>query len=110
MIIFLFIGLLLGALSVIFALQNVTPITVTFLAWQIEGSLALVLLMTILTGLVVGLLVSLPELIKKSFQISGLRRKNDKLDADLETMKTHARSSAALNAIAAEKAAENQQH
>jgi uncharacterized integral membrane protein len=85
MIIFLALGLLLGGLTVIFALQNVTPITVTFLAWQIEGSLAVVLILAVLSGMLISSLFSLPGLIKKSFQISRLRKNNNKLKDELIT-------------------------
>ena len=74
--IFLFIGLILGALAVIFALQNIAVITVTFLAWQLEGSLAVILLLAMLTGLLVGILISLPNIIRSKFQIASLRKQN----------------------------------
>lgn len=83
MIIFLLIGLLLGAFVVIFALQNLTTITVVFLAWQFEGSLALILVLAVFTGIVMSSLLSLPGVIKKSFQISSLRRHNDKLKSEI---------------------------
>jgi lipopolysaccharide assembly protein A len=83
MIIFLFIGLFLGAVSVVFALQNITTVTVTFMAWKIEGSLALILLLAVATGVVIGVLISLPDVIKKSFQISRLKKHGSKLESDL---------------------------
>ncbi len=83
MLIFLIIGLLLGAAAVFFALQNITTITVTFLSWQFEGSLAVILLAAVVTGVLISLLLSLPGLIKKSFQISSLRNHNSKLEDEL---------------------------
>src|SRR5688500_875545 len=81
--IFLLIGLFLGAVAVIFALQNITTITVTFLAWQLEGSLALILLLAMGAGVVISLLLSLPEVIRKSFQISRLTKHNTRLKDEL---------------------------
>ncbi len=46
MLIFLIIGLLLGGAAVIFALQNITAVTVTFFSWQFEGSLAMIVLIS----------------------------------------------------------------
>lgn len=74
--IFLFIGLILGAVAVIFALQNLEVITVTFLAWQLDGSLAVILILAVTTGVLIGVLVSLPGAIRSSFQISSLRKQN----------------------------------
>ena len=95
MIIFLIIGLLLGALTIIFALQNITTITVMFLSWQFEGSLALILMLAVGVGIVISALSSLPDVIKKSFQISTLKKHNEKLkdsliekSVEVETEKT----------------------
>jgi len=79
MIIFLILGLLLGATAVVFAFQNTMIITVTFLSWNLQGSLAVVLLLALLTGAIVSTLIALPGHITKSFQISSLRRENKKL-------------------------------
>ena len=76
MIIFLIFGLLLGAVAVIFALQNVAVVTVMFMGWQFQGSLALIILLSVAVGVVISLLVSMPGTIKKSFQISRLRKEN----------------------------------
>lgn len=87
MIISLILGLILGAVAVIFALQNITVITVAFLAWQIHGSLALILILAVLAGIIISLLISIPEVIRSSFTISSLRKQNKKLAEDLEEVK-----------------------
>jgi putative membrane protein len=81
--IFLLIGLILGALAVIFALQNITMISVTFLAWQLEGSLAVILLLAVTTGVLIGVMVALPGAIRSWFHISSLRKQNNKLNNSL---------------------------
>jgi lipopolysaccharide assembly protein A len=85
MILFLLIGLLLGAVSVIFALQNITTVTVTFLTWQFDGSLALIILLAIASGIIMSSLLSLPQVVKRSIQISRLRKHNTKLKDQLVT-------------------------
>jgi lipopolysaccharide assembly protein A len=62
---FLIVALGLAILTVIFALQNAIPVTVTFFIWQFEGSLALVLMLTFALGVLVSLLVSIPAMLKK---------------------------------------------
>ncbi len=83
MIIFLILGLLVGAAAVVFALQNITTVTVMFLSWQLEGSLALIIMLAIGVGILMSFLLSLPDIIQKSFQISGLKKHNDKLKDEL---------------------------
>ena len=61
MIILFILGLLLGAVAVIFALQNIAVVTVTFFSWQLEGSMAVILLISIISGILVCLLLLLPE-------------------------------------------------
>jgi putative membrane protein len=67
---FLIAGLVLSILVGIFALQNALPITVTFLFWQLEGSLALILLVTFTLGVFVTLLLSAPAMIKRKIALS----------------------------------------
>lgn len=88
MIFSLIFGLIFGGLTVIFALQNVTPITVTFLAWQIEGSLALVLLAAALMGAVICALLSIPEIIRDRIKFSALKNQNKELQNIVESQKT----------------------
>jgi putative membrane protein len=88
MIISLVIGILLGSLSVVFALQNVAMVTVTFLAWQISAPLALVLLGSMLSGVVITLLVSLPSLIRDEMSVKVLRKQKKQLEDELAAYRT----------------------
>ncbi len=83
MILFLILGLLLGAVVVVFAIQNITPVTVTFLTWDFHGSLALVLVLAVVVGILISILVSLPDVVRKSLMISKLKSANTKLNDEL---------------------------
>lgn len=85
MLFFLLIGAILGALSVIFVLQNIIPITVTFLAWQIEGSLAVILFLAMMSGVIITLLVLLPGLIRDEWRYAQLRKEKEKVEDELTT-------------------------
>ena len=76
MFLFLILGVLLGAVTVVFALQNITTITVTFLAWELTGSLSLILLLAVATGALICLLMSIPEVIKSHIEFSALKKIN----------------------------------
>lgn len=87
MIFSLILGIALGAAAVIFALQNVQVVTVTFFSWSFEGSLALVLIMTVLTGVLIALLMVVPETIANFFRHRSLQKANAKLEEDLRKQK-----------------------
>lgn len=82
MLIFLIIGLIIGAVSVVFVLQNVATITVTFLAWQLSGSLAVVLLAAIISGMFIAALILLPSFVKAEWQGRVYRKRIKQLEAD----------------------------
>ena len=48
--VFLLIALVIALIGVMFALQNIVPVTVAFLTWTWEGSLALALFVALLGG------------------------------------------------------------
>jgi uncharacterized integral membrane protein len=83
----LILGIVLGAFSIIFALQNITPVTLTFFSWQFQGSLALVLLLAAGVGIVTSLLVVLPETISSYFSYRRLQKANVKLEEELRKQK-----------------------
>ena len=87
MIFFLILGILLGAFSVFFALQNTAIITVTFFSWQFQGSLALILLMALATGILISLLMVLPESIVSYFRYKALKKELVKLEEALRKQK-----------------------
>ncbi len=87
MIILFILGLLLGAAAVIFALQNIAVITVTFFAWQLTGSLALILSITLIVGILITLLLLLPNSLGNYFRYKNLKDQNEKLAEDLRKQK-----------------------
>ena len=82
--IFLILALVVAVIAVIFALQNTMPITVTFLVWKLDQSLALVLLMAIALGVIIGLLTISPTVIRSKIQLSSRKKKIDTLEKSLQ--------------------------
>ncbi|MEB3212388.1 MAG: lipopolysaccharide assembly protein LapA domain-containing protein [Leptolyngbyaceae bacterium] len=78
--IFLIFALVIAFLAIIFAIQNNIPIVISFLVWQSEGSLALVLLVTLAVGAIIGLLVSVPTIVKRGMRTARERRKVEELE------------------------------
>ena len=85
MIFFLLLGAILGGLSVIFVLQNIITVTVTFLTWQIEGSLAVILFLAMMSGVFITLLMLLPGLIRDEFDYSKLKQEKKEVEDELAT-------------------------
>ncbi len=88
--ILLILGLLVAVLAVIFALQNTAAITVTFLFWQFNQSLALVLLLAVFAGVLIGLLTILPGAIRNQWRTSGQKKKIDSLEKSAAELKIRA--------------------
>lgn len=84
MILSLIIGFAIGAGAIIFILQNTAVVALTFVGWQFESSLAIVVMLAILVGIVFSLLASLPSAVRSSMQIGRLKRDNKKLAEQLE--------------------------
>jgi len=86
--VYLIVGLVIAIIAVIFALQNTMTITISFLAWELTGSLSLVLLVTLAIGVVIGLLVLSPSAIKNSLAVSSNRKRIGSLEKELDENKT----------------------
>ena len=82
----LILGFLLGVTTIIFALQNPAMVSLTFLQWGFESSLAAVILLATGSGLILGVLFSLPSLIRKSLVIRSLRKENQGLRDESDTL------------------------
>ncbi len=76
MLFLMIVALVIVVLAAVFAIQNAEPVTVQFLFWQTqEISLALVLLLTFIAGVVVSLLVTLPGMIRRERRIASQKKK-----------------------------------
>ncbi|MFZ2556203.1 MAG: LapA family protein [Minisyncoccia bacterium] len=87
MIIFLILGVLLGAVSVMFVFQNITPVTISFLMWQMNGSLATVLFLALMTGVFITLLFILPSFIRDELRYRRLKKEAEALKDELVAAK-----------------------
>lgn len=75
LIILLSIALLISLAALAFAVQNTSVVTVSFLLWRFESSLALVLLIAFALGALVALLLLAPPLMTARFSARSLRQK-----------------------------------
>ena len=85
--IFLFFALAIAAVAVLFAVQNNAQTTVSFLFWNFNGSLALILLIALAVGALISFLLSLPSSIRSSLTIRSQKKKISELQANLDNPK-----------------------
>jgi uncharacterized integral membrane protein len=82
--IFLFFALIIAIVAILFAVQNNETTTVSFIVWDFEGSLALVLLVALAAGALISFFVSLPANIKARWTIRNQRKKLTELESTLD--------------------------
>lgn len=88
MLILFIAGIILGGLSVIFAFQNVTVVTVTFLLWEVTAPLAFVLLATMLCSTIIVLLMLLPSLIRDEIYLRALKLQKREVEDEFAQYRT----------------------
>lgn len=84
MVFALILALAIAIVAVIFALQNTAIVTVTFFSVSFEGSLALVILVAVAVGILIGALVMTPGSIKNRLANVRSRKKISSLEASLD--------------------------
>jgi putative membrane protein len=88
--IFIIVALVIAGVAIVFALQNITAVTVTFLFWNFHASLALVLLLSVAVGVLISLLASLPGLIRGKWGAVSQRKKLASLETENSANKKRA--------------------
>jgi len=74
------VSLAIVVLTVVFALQNAAPVTVMFVVWRFESSLALVLAVTFVLGALLAALLSTTASVRKSWKLSKQEHKGSELE------------------------------
>ena len=90
---FAILGILVAIGGVVFALQNNVPVTVTFLVWRFDSTLAMVLLLALGIGAVIVALVSTPAALRSQWtltrmrkEITSLKTSKDELEAQVANL------------------------
>jgi putative membrane protein len=80
---FIVLALLVAIAIVLFASQNSAIVTVSFLSFHYNGSLALILIVVFALGLLAGILISIPSLLRKSSDLREQKRRIKQLDESI---------------------------
>lgn len=84
MLYFLIFAVIIAIFAVIFALQNAVPITVSFLFFEVQSTLALILLITLAIGIFLGAAAMTYRIIKLRRRISGGKKEIEDLENRLQ--------------------------
>ncbi|MDH5202941.1 MAG: LapA family protein [Nitrospirota bacterium] len=71
---FLFLALLIAIVLVLFAVQNSAIVSISFLTFHFEGSLAFILVVVFASGFLSGILMSIPSILRKSSALREQKR------------------------------------
>ena len=80
---FIILALLIAIAIVLFAVQNSAMVTISFLSFHYSGSLALIVVVLFALGLLAGLLISLPSLLKKHLALREHKKKIKRLEENM---------------------------
>ncbi|MGD0229229.1 MAG: LapA family protein [Syntrophorhabdales bacterium] len=84
--IILFVVILIVAALVIFSVQNANPVTVSFILWQFNASLAIVVFLALVAGVIIMAVISLRMRLKKPKK--GCVVKEDRVPSGDRTVST----------------------
>ncbi len=85
MVFLVIIGLIMTIVAILFALQNAAVVTMNFGTWQLQQSLAIVLIATLGLGIIISMLLSLPTIFRQRWQNSQQTSKISELQTKLKT-------------------------
>lgn len=80
-------AIFLAVAGVFFALQNNVPVTVNFLLWRFDGSLAMVLLLAVAAGAIIVALLTTPATLSRQWAVSRQKKRIKELERDTESDK-----------------------
>ena len=80
----LIISLVIAIIAVIFAVQNPDPTTISFLTWEGDIPLAVVLIVTLGAGVLIGMLASSPSIVRNKLKFRNQNKQIKDIEAKLE--------------------------
>lgn len=78
---FFMLALLIAIALVLFAVQNSTLVTLSFLTFHFQGSLAFILVLVFAGGFLTGVLFSIPSILRRGRSIREHKRKIKELES-----------------------------
>lgn len=79
----LIVAFIIAFFAIIFAYQNSMVITVSLGVWTLKASLAIIVLLTLVLGFIIGLLVSVPAILRRGVTASRRQKTIHDLEQEL---------------------------
>lgn len=81
----LIIVLLIVAFVIVFSVQNAAPVAVTLLFWKTEASLAIIIFLSVVTGVLLGVIAMSYWMVKRSVQTKKRKKAEGTLPGGQDT-------------------------
>jgi uncharacterized integral membrane protein len=81
--ILLIFSFIIAFVAILFAIQNTDIVSIRFLLWETQGSLALILFIALVAGALINYLATTPGQIKQRMANSGQRKQITELEGQL---------------------------
>jgi uncharacterized integral membrane protein len=81
--ILLIFSFIIAFVAILFAIQNTDIVSIRFLLWETQGSLALILFIALVAGALISYLATTPGQIKQRMANSGQRKQITELEGQL---------------------------
>ena len=86
-------AILISILGVAFAMQNNVPVTVNFLLWRLDSSLAMVLLLALALGAIIIALLTTPATLRWQWLTKRQKRRIEELEKSCDGQRRRNRCS-----------------
>lgn len=86
--ILLIFSFIIAFVAILFAIQNTEIVSIRFLIWETQGSLALILFIALVAGALISYLATTPGQIKQRMANSSQRKQIAELEGQLATTQT----------------------
>jgi len=81
-IVYTILVIVVAVFAVIFAAENNTSVQVNFLGWSTTGMLSIVLVITLAIGLILGVVIMLPTVLKRRQNTAKLKKRVASLEKE----------------------------
>lgn len=79
--------LVLITLVIVFSVQNAAPVAVSFLAWHTQASLAIIIFLSVVTGALIGIILSSFWMLKRTARKKAQKTETQPGDKEWEKQK-----------------------
>lgn len=85
---FIVLALAIALLAVLFALQNQAVVTIGLFIWTFNEPLAVIILVTLMLGILIGVLISVPAIVRRNWSLSRQKKQIESLEHQVQQHQT----------------------